>query len=349
MDVYDEFALIGPEESGAAVAQNLRKMGGGAILVAGPDKRVMGSITWKDILGVVAQGGSPAQMQAQQIMSQQIAEINSDETLGDVIPRIAETYASAFVVTDYQGGCVGYFSPKDYRDALAQLGCYNKKHAEDDAEGWRDQGVALAAQGKTDDALKAFDKTLQLRPDQDKIWFDKAVALERSGRYAEALPCYDEVLKLHPRSHEAHFNKGNVYMAMGDMNGAIACYDQAINIMPAKVEAWLNKGAAHMRMSDFRPAIQSYDRALRLAPDSAEGWYNKGNCLDRVGDMKGAVEAYRKAVKYDPNHENSYYNMGAALHQMGKTKKAVEAFNTVLKINPANAGAREALVICKGG
>ena len=349
MDIKDEFMLMGAGETGAAVAQNLKKMGGGSILVADEHRRVMGSISWKDILGYIGEGQNPAQMHAQDLMSTKIAEINADEMLGDVIPRIAETYASAFVVTDYEGVCVGYFSPKDYRDALATLGCYNKKHAEDDAEGWRDQGMAMATMGRTDEALAAFDRTMQLNQDPEKVWFDKAVVLERSGRFSEAVAAYDEVLKLNSVSHHAMYNKGNALMAMGDLNGATASYDQAISIMPSKVEAWLNKGAAHMRASDFRPAIQSYERALQLAPGSIEGWYNKGNCLDRIGDLPGAVEAYRRATKLDANHENSWYNMGAALHQQGKVKKAIDCFNKVMVINPANGGAREALAICKAG
>lgn len=349
MDIKDEFALLGADKTGASAAQSLTHMGGGAILVAGPDRRVLGSITWKDIVGAVGKGGNPADMTLTDLMNTQIAEINADEQLGDIIPRIAETYASAYVVTDYEGTCVGYFSPKDYRDALAQLGCYNKSHAEDDAEGWRDQGMAMSSQGRTDEALQAFDRTLQLRPDMDKVWFDKARTLESAGRFKEALSCYDEVLKLNPQSHEAWYNKGNCMMGMGDLNGAISAYDQAIQMVPSKVEAWLNKGAAHMRASDFGPAIQSYNRALKLAPQSVEGWYNLGNCLDRVGDMKGAVDAYGRAVKLDPYHENSWYNMGAALHQMGKSRKAEDAFNRVLQVNPANSGAREALAIVKAG
>ena len=68
--------------------------------------------------------------------------------------------------------------------------------------------VESIKQGKYDNALVAFDKALEIKPDDYKAWAHKAQLLDQIGRYKEAVEAYDKATSLNPLFYEAWINKG---------------------------------------------------------------------------------------------------------------------------------------------
>jgi tetratricopeptide (TPR) repeat protein len=56
--------------------------------------------------------------------------------------------------------------------------------------------------------LQAYDKTLELNPDDAKAWYNEGVALHKLGRHEETLQAYDKALELNPDDANAWYNKG---------------------------------------------------------------------------------------------------------------------------------------------
>lgn len=51
---------------------------------------------------------------------------------------------------------------------------------------WRSKGVAFGEQGNYDEALKAFDKAIEINPLDAKAWYNKGITLKSLGRTTEA-------------------------------------------------------------------------------------------------------------------------------------------------------------------
>ncbi len=64
-------------------------------------------------------------------------------------------------------------------------------------------GTALRGVGRLDDALKAFDKAVQLKPDKAELWIAMGRALGALDRPADALLSFQHALALNPRSWDA--------------------------------------------------------------------------------------------------------------------------------------------------
>ena len=70
---------------------------------------------------------------------------------------------------------------------------------EQDAINWNNKGFALASLGQYEEALKAYDKAIELKPDFSVAWNNKAFSFSSLGRYEEALNAYDKAIELKPR------------------------------------------------------------------------------------------------------------------------------------------------------
>lgn len=349
MEITDEFFMVPTDAKCSVVAQNLQKLGeGGVVLVVKENNEVIGFITEKEIITMVATGKNPKDIKANQVMNTDFMEVMGEDTLGGVLPLIAENYPNAIVVIDFDRKCIGYFSKNDYKDALAGLGCYDKSHEPETPEEWRTKGIAMSAMGKVAEALNCYENSLVLYYDKERAWFELARKFETSNRLKDAIMCYDRVVAINPNNDDAWMNRGNIYAIMRLPDRALQSYNHAVTINSENYGAFINMGLAHSDLGNADKAIACYQRAEELKGESAELWYRKGNAYDKAEKRKEAIECYDKSIKLNPQYENAWFNKGATLHMMGKDKKAILCLEEALKINPNNADAREAIKICQG-
>jgi protein O-GlcNAc transferase len=60
------------------------------------------------------------------------------------------------------------------------------------------------------DALSAYEKALQLRPDLAGVWLGRGNSFHRLGRYDDAIAAYDRALAVMPNLAEAWLGRGNI-------------------------------------------------------------------------------------------------------------------------------------------
>jgi Flp pilus assembly protein TadD len=58
------------------------------------------------------------------------------------------------------------------------------------------KGIALASQGKYDEAVKAYDEAIRLDPNYAKAWYNKGVAIEALGKTTEANAAFTNAKEL---------------------------------------------------------------------------------------------------------------------------------------------------------
>jgi Flp pilus assembly protein TadD len=52
---------------------------------------------------------------------------------------------------------------------------------------------------KSGEAIKAYDKSIKVNPQNSKVWIDKGAALVKLGKSDEAIKAYDKAIEINPQ------------------------------------------------------------------------------------------------------------------------------------------------------
>ncbi|MCK5561381.1 MAG: CBS domain-containing protein [Thermoplasmata archaeon] len=121
LTITDEFKTIVDSADGRSAAEELMKIPRGIVLVVDEDNKPCGVITAREFLTRIVDGDNPTAMSVNNLMNTDIMEIKYSALLDNVVPKVTERDPYAVVVTDKEGNLKGYFSPKDYQEALAKI------------------------------------------------------------------------------------------------------------------------------------------------------------------------------------------------------------------------------------
>jgi len=101
-----------------------------------------------------------------------------------------------------------------------------------DADTWMGKGNVLSDQGKYDQALQAYEKSIELDPKYAYPWNGKGNVLSDQGKYDQALQAYEKSIELDPKFAYPWNGKGAVFKDQKRYYDAIKCYDKAIELDP---------------------------------------------------------------------------------------------------------------------
>jgi tetratricopeptide (TPR) repeat protein len=179
-------------------------------------------------------------------------------------------------------------------------------------------------------------------------WYKKGQELTENESYEEALNAYDRAIELDPENARIWMGKGDTRIRMGDYNESREIYENALNITNKSLEAnkqdakgWLVKGDLLERLYRYDEALESYNRSLEIDPKDKEAWLNKGKALDmrtyrlqgpeRIKAFEDAIIAYNEAIEIDPNYGNAWMNKGYSLLSLAAFNKNLSEYNESLK------------------
>ncbi|WP_453945092.1 tetratricopeptide repeat protein [Bradyrhizobium sp. USDA 372] len=98
-------------------------------------------------------------------------------------------------------------------------------------------GHALASAGRLDEALRVFDKAIQLKPSDAELWRQMGDALIQARRNSEAVLCFRRAFELDPAHADAAYKAGHLLHGGGQVAEALAYLDHSLNLRPDNAQA----------------------------------------------------------------------------------------------------------------
>jgi len=200
-------------------------------------------------------------------------------------------------------------------------------------------GTILSGNGRTDEAIADFKKTLEINTNFFEAHNNLGNALLRTGQLDEALDQFKQAVAIAPDSAISAYNLGNALLAAGQLDEAMFWLRKALALQADYPEAHNNFGVALMRLGRLDEASAHYRKALLLNPSYAEAHYNLGCIFDQQGKGEAAIEQYRQAVQFKPGYAEAHYNLGQALIKQDQPDEAVAHYRRAIEIKPDYAEA----------
>ena len=86
---------------------------------------------------------------------------------------------------------------------------------------WFNKGALVSTYGNEDAAVRYFNQSLKIDPEQAKSFFQKGVSYGEKGNYKQAVLSITKALKMEPKNGMYYYGRGRVYMQAGDKGRAI--------------------------------------------------------------------------------------------------------------------------------
>jgi tetratricopeptide (TPR) repeat protein len=225
-------------------------------------------------------------------------------------------------------------------------------------------GIALAGQGKLDEAAEEFKQALRIQPDDAKSLDNLGKILAGQGKLAEAGERFQEALRLNPDDVKTLNNLGAILVSQGKPADAVTYLKKAVQLKPDYADADYNLGNALALQGNLDDAVQAYQQALQLKPDYAAARTNLervraaqaqspgpaqdvgpttnsndpnvlnywGVMLARQGRVDEAIQQFERALQINPNDASTHNNLGIALASQGKADEAYQQFTQALNL-----------------
>jgi len=201
-------------------------------------------------------------------------------------------------------------------------------------------GRALELLERLEEALKAYQQGVSLKPEDAEIWKSIGFVLTKLDRTSEAIAAFRQVLRLSPRHKEAANMCATLLSEAKRYQEALVCYDLSAELEPNSAWIYQGRGTCHSALRWFEPAIADYERALRLAPDHAETHYNLGHAHLKCGQYETAAACFERALTLNPKLVPCLINNGLAAIELRKLAEAFDSYNKALAREPENAQAQ---------
>ncbi len=108
----------------------------------------------------------------------------------------------------------------------------------DDAEAWVQLGNLYFDTHNFAKAIAAYEKSLELVPNNPNVLTDLGVMYRRNGRPVAAVEAFDKAIQADPRHETSRFNKGVVLMHdLNDVEGAIKAWEALVELNPSAVSS----------------------------------------------------------------------------------------------------------------
>ncbi len=133
--------------------------------------------------------------------------------------------------------------------------------------------------------------------------YNLGLAYSAKGKSDRAIKEYDKSIELYPKYADAYNNRGNLYGDMGKYDRAIADFNKAIVLAPKDAKAYYNRAVAFGKKGNLDRAIADLSKVIALTPDDAEAYGNRGLAYETQGKKQKAAADYRKALALHPGVE----------------------------------------------
>lgn len=217
-------------------------------------------------------------------------------------------------------------------------------------ETYQNLSFVLSKLGRTDDAMRAAKRGLELKPDDARLHQNlRAAAMARgnrlfnAGEYPGAVRAYRLAMAVDPASSLGYISRiADAWYKYADplpkgpdrtaaYDSAASAYQQVLDLTPpdsatVRQNALYNAAVIYANLDNHPKAIEILDKATGLYPNNLELWSLSGQTKFQAEDYAGSVAALKHALELDPTNKETHHFLFLGLNKLGKKEESVSEY-----------------------
>jgi tetratricopeptide (TPR) repeat protein len=223
---------------------------------------------------------------------------------------------------------------KARQDACERVIADGKATVKDLALAYAVHGNMLFTKRQNDKAIEAYDKALELDPDNVPFLNARGWAHERKGQDDLAMADYNAALQKNPNFAIVYNNRGTLYLRKGALQSALDDFNAALKLKPDMYYAHTNRGRVLLINRDFDGALADFAAAEAADPSRPQAAIFRCNAYTDMGKFDDALKDCDAVVTKLPNYHYALCSRAEAYIGKGNLDAALKDLNTVLGANP---------------
>ncbi len=157
------------------------------------------------------------------------------------------------------------------------------------------KGNNLTSQGRLEEAVEAYHKSIEINPDSTGTWFNLGLAYKGLKKYDRSAAAFEQSLRLEPDNIFIRLKLGNIYNLLENWEKAIGHLNYVVHRLPNNPQAHGNLGWAYFNYKKEPPfkmlVIVNLEKAVNL--------FEKQNMKEAANATRKTLEAAKEKFGYN--------------------------------------------------
>jgi cytochrome c-type biogenesis protein CcmH/NrfG len=168
----------------------------------------------------------------------------------------------------------------------------------------------LMQAGKLDEAIAVYVDVTAKYPNIPETYFNLGSVYARQEKWTEAEAAYQKVIELQPDNSMAKVLLAETHKNMGRADEAVAAIEQLIAENPDDPELHYSLGVFYLNAQRYAEAFASFEKVRSLDPDNVNVLYLLGTLSINLGETEKAVGFFQSYLEKAP--EDGQYRATAS-------------------------------------
>jgi Flp pilus assembly protein TadD len=232
----------------------------------------------------------------------------------------------------------------------------------DDAKTWFYRGQIYAAldtannePGALEESLNAFDKALELDPEQKDVssftgagvenidtkrqgyyayYYNEAITAYNSEDFGSAADNFETAYYINPSDTNAILNAAYAAVAAGDDERAEKNFNASYDAGVRDKTVFLQLYNFAIREERFEDGLKVIRNGKTAYPDDIDFAKYEINLLIQMEKTEEAKAELEKAIEADPQNADLLFSLGVLKEELGDKEGAMESYNKALEVDP---------------
>ncbi|GAB5525165.1 MAG: hypothetical protein Roseis2KO_30370 [Roseivirga sp.] len=132
-------------------------------------------------------------------------------------------------------------------------------------------GIVYGTQGEYDKAIAAYEKAIEIKPDDHEAFNNLGIVYDDKGEYDKAIAAYEKAIEIKPDSADYLMSLGFLHFTIGKLKKSEELLTSSV-ALGSKDFGNMNLGHVYLGQSNLKEALRCYSKSFQAFPDKRRFW-----------------------------------------------------------------------------